>query len=141
MAEALAKGAGTILQDESDEIIAKLKNGKVSIGRSVVTGAGKLSAQYVIHTVGPRQKQHMTDKKLIVKAFRGALVAAERFSVRTLAMPQISAGIFGVPLQDVIRAMHEALMGHNSVYIEIIDIYVTNKSIRNQVKHLLIKNS
>jgi O-acetyl-ADP-ribose deacetylase (regulator of RNase III) len=51
VAAAIVKNGGTIIQEESDKIIAK--TGSVSVGSAVSTTAGKLPCKAVIHNVGP----------------------------------------------------------------------------------------
>lgn len=48
VAGAIVRKGGQIIQDESDRI------GFTPVGTAVLTGAGKLPARFVIHTVGPR---------------------------------------------------------------------------------------
>lgn len=55
-----------------------------------------MKASHVIHTVGPRWGEGDEERKL-KDAVRNTLVLASQKSFRTLAMPAISAGIFGFP--------------------------------------------
>ena len=94
VAEALAKAAGKdAFQKESNCLV--LSQGDIEVGKSVITGAGKLKAKHVIHTVGPTKSQHKKDNQLIETTFRGALNAAEKLAAKTVAMPLISTGIIG----------------------------------------------
>ena len=90
VAAALAKAAGPVLQNESDELIKS--HGPVQVGECVVTSAGRLKAKHVIHTVGPTNEQHQEDTGLLYKAITNALNTASELKAKTVAMPLISAG-------------------------------------------------
>jgi O-acetyl-ADP-ribose deacetylase (regulator of RNase III) len=55
-----------------------------------------LKARYVIHAVGPRYGEGNEDEKLR-NATLSSLRIADRKGLRTIAIPAISAGIFGFP--------------------------------------------
>ena len=67
-------------------------------GQAVLTTAGKLPADYVIHTVGPvygRTKGR--DAELLGACYENSLLLAREHSITTMAFPAISTGIFGYP--------------------------------------------
>jgi O-acetyl-ADP-ribose deacetylase (regulator of RNase III) len=67
-------------------------------GRAVVTGAGRLSAKWVIHAVGPIWRGGAAgEPELLASAYRSVLVLAAEHGVRTLALPSISTGVYGYP--------------------------------------------
>ena len=94
VAAAIVRKGGTIIQEESDKIIAK--TGIVSVGSAVSTTAGKLPCKAVIHSVGPRMGEGNEDYKLR-KAVRSSLLLASKKGFRSISMPAISSGIFGFP--------------------------------------------
>ena len=94
VAAAIVRKGGTIIQEESDNIIAK--TGIVPVGSAVITTAGKLPCKAVIHTVGPRMGEGNEDYKLR-KAVRSSLLLASERGFRSISMPAISSGIFGFP--------------------------------------------
>lgn len=65
------------------------------VGQAIATGAGELSARWVIHTVGPNRHRGQTDPELLSSCFTSSLAEASRVGARTLAFPAISAGIYG----------------------------------------------
>ncbi|KAL7848452.1 hypothetical protein AOLI_G00231700 [Acnodon oligacanthus] len=99
VALALLKAAGPSLQDWSDKYVAK--NGRVPPGNAITTEAGRLPCKYVVHAVGPRYTD--TDKFTAVKrlrqAVRESLNQAEMNKCSSIAVPAISSGIFGFPLE------------------------------------------
>jgi O-acetyl-ADP-ribose deacetylase (regulator of RNase III) len=67
------------------------------------TTAGRLPAQWVIHTVGPNHAAGQRDRTLLVSCYRRALEVADELEARSIAFPLISAGIYGWPLEDAIE--------------------------------------
>jgi len=96
VAGAIVRAGGKIIQDESDEYVRKY--GPVKTGEVAVTGAGDLSAKYVIHTVGPiwRGGQNK-EKELLARAVRNVLKKASELRLKSISIPAISSGIFGFP--------------------------------------------
>jgi O-acetyl-ADP-ribose deacetylase (regulator of RNase III) len=68
-------------------------------GSAVVTGAGRLRAQHVIHAVGPRWRdgEHGEPEQLR-GAYRTAFALAAEHGCATVASPSISTGIYGFPI-------------------------------------------
>lgn len=72
-------------------------------GQAVATTAGRLPAQWVIHTVGPVYSRSQDRSALLVSAYRESLRVADELVARTVAFPAISAGIYGWPMEDAAR--------------------------------------
>jgi len=90
VAGAIVRKGGRIIQEESNVI------GYVPVGNAVITGAGRLKARHVIHTVGPMMGEGDEDNKLR-KAINSVLVLANERKFKSISVPAISAGIFGFP--------------------------------------------
>ncbi|WP_290650682.1 O-acetyl-ADP-ribose deacetylase [Aquisalimonas sp.] len=70
-------------------------------GEAVVTTAGKLPAQRVIHTVGPVWKDGAAgEPDLLARAYRNCLERAREEGLRTIAFPSISTGVYGYPIDQ-----------------------------------------
>ena len=95
VAMALAQAGGPAVQRESDEWVRR--NGPLPAGRAAVTTAGAMPARHVIHVVGPRYRADHDNAGLLRDAVRAALDAAADHRARSVALPAISAGIFGYP--------------------------------------------
>jgi O-acetyl-ADP-ribose deacetylase len=108
VAGAIRDKGGPSIQEECNRI------GSTPVGTAVMTGAGNLLARQVIHAVGPRYGEGDDDKKL-ASAVRAALALADRRGLRSIAMPAISTGTFGFPLDRAARVMlteiHRYLQG------------------------------
>ncbi len=108
VAGAVREKGGASIQDECDRI------GGTPVGTAVMTGAGTLKAKQVIHAVGPRMGEGDEDRKLAA-AVRAALALADRNGQRTIAIPAISTGVFGYPVDRCARILltevHRYLQG------------------------------
>ena len=96
---------GAIHRRGGAEILAdcqkiRAKQGGCKVGEAVVTTAGHLPAQYVIHTVGPTwvDGQH-NEVNLLENAYRNSFQLAENLQLKTMAFPNISTGIYRFPKQ------------------------------------------
>ncbi|KAI3372978.1 hypothetical protein L3Q82_023420, partial [Scortum barcoo] len=96
---ALLKAAGPELQKISNDYIAE--NGKLRPGDAIVTGACNLPCKFVVHAVGPRFSDN--DKKTSVTrlkvAVQESLRQAEKVNCSSIALPAISSGVFGFPVE------------------------------------------
>lgn len=108
VAAAIAKAGGSEIQRESDAWVAE--HGEVRPGEAAVTTAGQLPADYVIHVVGPRYREGQDNEGLLREAVEAALDAAREHRCRSIAMPAISAGIFGYPADEASRVIGETSM-------------------------------
>ncbi|KAG9469303.1 hypothetical protein GDO78_020874 [Eleutherodactylus coqui] len=110
LALALLRAAGQTLQDDCDRIVRK--RGSLSPGESVITDAGKLSCKQVIHTVGPRWNSSSPErcKDLLQAAISSSLALAAQHGHRSIAIPAVSSGVFGFPVQICAQYIVEAII-------------------------------
>ncbi len=108
VAGAIRRHGGPSIQEECNRI------GGTPVGTAVVTGAGKLPFKHIIHAVGPRWGDGDEDRKLSA-AVRSAMALADRHGLKSIAMPAISSGNFGFPLERAARVtlteIHRYLQG------------------------------
>ena len=85
-------------------------------GSAVITGAGDLKAEFVIHAVGPRYRGRPEDAELLASAYRRSLDLCLDHSIEAVAFPSISTGIYGYPLHEAasiaLRAVADHLEAH-----------------------------
>lgn len=103
VALAIARAGGPAVDAESAAWVRE--NGPVTPGRVAVTTAGEMPAKRVIHVVGPRFRDGQDNEHLLRQAVVAALEAGRDSGCRTLAMPAISAGVFGYPRADATRVI------------------------------------
>ncbi len=98
VAGAIREKGGPSIQEECDRI------GGTPVGTAVITGGGDLSAAHVIHAVGPTMGEGEEDRKL-ASAVRASLALADRHGLKSLAMPALSTGAFGFPMDRAARIL------------------------------------
>ncbi len=98
VAGAIRRVGGPSIQREADAI------GGCPVGQAVITTGGDLPARHVIHAVGPHGGDPDADEKL-ASATRAALAVADANGLAVVALPAISTGIFGYPMDDCARIM------------------------------------
>lgn len=68
-------------------------------GSAVISSAGNLSARYVIHAVGPVwQGGQQGEADLLAAAYRRSLELAIENDCQSIALPALSTGAYGYPL-------------------------------------------
>jgi len=92
---AIHAAAGPELLAECRELRRTSLPGGLPVGDAVATGAGRLRARWVVHTVGPDAHAGETDPALLRSAFTRSLDVAAGVGARTVAVPAVSAGVYG----------------------------------------------
>ena len=95
---AIHRAGGPAILEACRAIVAQ--QGRLPAGQAVATPAGRMSAKYVIHTVGPiwsggRQREPETLASCHVESIR----IADELQLHTIAFPAISTGIYGYPVE------------------------------------------
>ena len=91
---------GAIHRAGGPSIMAECRKiGGCPTGSAVATSAGRLSATYVFHAVGPMYSGREEDARLLASAYRSCLDLAEQYQVKSIAFPSLSTGIYGYPLE------------------------------------------
>lgn len=73
-------------------------------GHAKITKGYRLKARHVIHTVGPRWRggDH-NEPQLLRDCYRSSLELAQKHGLKTVAIPNISTGIFGFPKDEAAK--------------------------------------
>ncbi|MDR1837682.1 MAG: O-acetyl-ADP-ribose deacetylase [Treponema sp.] len=112
---AIHRAAGPVLLEECMRIAQKRRpESPCPAGDAVITGAGKLKARYVIHTVGPIWRGGREgEPQLLASCYRKSLLLAEETGLESVAFPNISTGVYGYPKEKAavaaVSAVKEAL--------------------------------
>lgn len=106
LAAAITRAGGPVIEQESAAWIQQ--HGKVTHGEPAYTRGGKLPARYVIHAVGPVWGAGDEERKL-ADAVSGSLRRADALGLQSIAIPAISTGIFGYPLEAAARVHFAAI--------------------------------
>ena len=93
---AIHRVGGPAILEECREIVAC--QGRCEAGQAVITSGGNLPARFVIHTVGPVwHGGNNQEAQLLENAYCNSLKLAVENSIKTIAFPNISTGIYGFP--------------------------------------------
>jgi O-acetyl-ADP-ribose deacetylase (regulator of RNase III) len=105
VAGAIRRKGGPSIQEEC------LAIGYCEVGSAVITGAGNLKARHIIHAVGPRMGEGSEAGKL-ASAIRASLELAEANNLSSIALPAISTGVFGYPLEGCADVMLRVIVDY-----------------------------
>ena len=100
---------GAIHRAGGPEILAACRKivarqGGCKTGEAVITTAGHLPAQFVIHTVGPVWRGgNNNEAGLLADCYKNSLALALEHDCKTIAFPNISTGIYGFPKDAAAR--------------------------------------
>jgi O-acetyl-ADP-ribose deacetylase (regulator of RNase III) len=82
-------------------------------GGAVVTGAGELQAQWVIHAVAPIwQGGDQGEPELLRSAYAAALTRAAEVGAKRVALPSLGTGVYGNPLGPSAQIALEEAVKH-----------------------------
>lgn len=98
VAGALKRAGGREIEEEA------VSKGPISVGETVVTGAGKLGAKNIIHAAVMDQDLR-TDAAIIRRATVSSLKTADQLGLRSIAFPALGSGVGGFPLAECAEIM------------------------------------
>ncbi|PHP53040.1 O-acetyl-ADP-ribose deacetylase [Actinomyces ruminis] len=101
---AIHRAAGPRLLQACRELRATSLPDGLPVGEAVATPGFDLPARWVIHTVGPNRHAGQSDPALLRAAFRSSLELAQELGCRSVAVPAISAGVYGWDADAVAHA-------------------------------------
>ncbi len=104
---AISVRGGLTIQKELDDLGAA----PVATGDAVITEAGNLKAQYIIHAVGPRFQEENIEGKLRTTLLN-SLTLVEEKGIKRIAFPAMGAGFYGIPADLCARVMLETIKSH-----------------------------
>lgn len=105
VAGALKRVGGREIEEEAAQ------KGPLPVGEALVTGAGQLPAQYVIHAAVMGLDFH-TDANKIRQATRNSLLRAKELGVKSIAFPALGTGVGGFPYAEAGRIMLDEVTQH-----------------------------
>ncbi len=109
---------GAIHRAAGPELLVECRTlGGCATGQAKITRGYKLPARWVIHTVGPvwHDGKHGEDD-LLANCYRSCFALVEEHGIKTVALPSISTGAYGFPMDRAARiAVREAksFLGRN----------------------------
>lgn len=116
LAAAIVKAGGTDIQAHCDRFVED--HGRLLEGRTLVTPAGQLPCDRIIHTVGPKWNsmadrfrkdgKETNQERLLKMAIKNCL--KEAASLKSIAIPAVSSGQFGFPRDLCAKVILEAVV-------------------------------
>ncbi|XP_072025000.1 protein mono-ADP-ribosyltransferase PARP14-like [Amphiura filiformis] len=115
LAKAIVQAGGETIQQESSRKRAQLGR-KVKTGEVICTGAGRLPCQHVLHVPGPmwpKYRRHdpstvSNEENLLYDAVTNCLKEANKLKLTSIAIPAISSGVYGFPLDLCAKTIVQA---------------------------------
>jgi O-acetyl-ADP-ribose deacetylase (regulator of RNase III) len=95
---AIHAAAGPLVMEECRKI------GSCPTGQAVLTGAGLLNVQKIIHTAGPVWSGgNRGEAQLLRNCYENSFRLALKNNFKTIAFPAISTGVYGYPIREATR--------------------------------------
>lgn len=122
---AIHRAAGPKLLEECRKI--KSTNGiRCQFGEAQITKAGELSSKYVIHAVGPIYRNEKDPVAVLRSTYISLFKLAIDNECKTIAIPAISCGAYGFPIELAAKTAIEACSQYPQLEIS---FYLINKDV------------
>jgi serine/threonine-protein kinase len=108
---AIHAAAGPELQRQLDGFSARYR-GSAPVGTVVVTDPGRLPARKIFHVVSPLYGRTYSDPSPLLLCYRNIFATAEAQQITRIAVPAISTGNNGYPVQVAAPIAIEAALEH-----------------------------
>lgn len=136
---AIHRAGGLEILHECRKIVAR--QGGCKTGEAVITTAGRLSANFVIHTVGPVwQGGNHGEAALLSSCYTSCLSLAEKNNCKTISFPNISTGVYGFPKDKAAKVSINAILqypGVGNLFDEIMMVCFDEENFRQLNDELL----
>ncbi|MFC4263673.1 O-acetyl-ADP-ribose deacetylase [Ferruginibacter yonginensis] len=118
---AIHRAGGSVILEECRKIIAK--QGGCKVGEAVITTAGNLPSNFVIHTVGPVwNKGNNNEREKLSNCYMNSLQLAVAHNCNTIAFPSISTGVYRFPKDEAAK-----------IAVDAVYKFISNTSLINEV--------
>jgi O-acetyl-ADP-ribose deacetylase len=96
---------GAIHRAAGPELLNECRTlGGCETGNAKITKGYKLPATYIIHTVGPIwQDGSYQEDRLLSQCYQNIFALAEEYRIKSIALPSISTGAYGFPIERASR--------------------------------------
>jgi O-acetyl-ADP-ribose deacetylase (regulator of RNase III) len=107
---AIHRKGGPAILEECREIRRTQYPEGLPTGEAVITTAGRLPAEHVIHTVGPVYGQDRPAPDLLASCYRNSLALAAGRDLESIAFPAISTGVYSYPKNEAARVASTSIL-------------------------------
>lgn len=131
---------GAIHRAAGPELLEECRSlGGCQTGQAKITKGFKLPARYVIHTVGPVWHGGTSkEEELLASCYRNSLELAKKYSLKTIAFPSISTGVYHFPIERAAKIAYETvvtfLKNNSDVFDKVIFVLFSDKDFEIYVK-------
>jgi O-acetyl-ADP-ribose deacetylase (regulator of RNase III) len=138
---AIHRAGGKQILMECKKIV--VEQGECKPGEAVITSAGNLPFEYVIHTVGPIWKGGKNDEDLkLENCYKNSLILAIEHNCSSIAFPNISTGVYNFPkdraAQIAVKTVKEFLSKNNE-NLEVIFVCYDDENFQLTQKQIAIR--
>jgi O-acetyl-ADP-ribose deacetylase len=95
---AIHRAGGPSILEQCKQYVAE--KGRLPTGKAMLTSGGRLTAKYVIHTVGPVYRSSGEDAELLAGCHSEAIRLADERRLKSISFPAISTGAYGYPVHE-----------------------------------------
>lgn len=115
---AIHRAGGSAILEDCRKIV--VRQGGCETGQAVITTAGNLPANYVIHTVGPIWYGGTNnEREKLADCYKNSLQLALENNCKSVAFPGISTGVYRFPKDEAahiaVKTVSEFLSEHNEI--------------------------
>ena len=111
----ILENAGPGLKDASTQWIRA--NGQIRPGKVAVTQGFKLNYKYIIHAVGPKERDSKANREILIGTLFQSFLENNNHGCQSTVVPGLSTGIFQFP-KDVSALLHiEAFLMYAGNYV------------------------
>ncbi|XP_045188560.2 uncharacterized protein LOC123546396 [Mercenaria mercenaria] len=136
IADAIAKAAGSEMQLQCEEYIRRfVRVPTTNVMHTCAGGKISLNVKYVMHAVGPIYSSTRPARCALelTQTFLNCLkYGNDILKIQSVAMPVISSGIFGCPLEVCVRSFFNAVLlfacEHMSDFVHLKEVHLVNNS-------------
>jgi O-acetyl-ADP-ribose deacetylase (regulator of RNase III) len=135
---AIHRVGGPQILRECEEIRRTTYPNGLPTGEVVITSAGNLPSQYVIHTVGPIYGRSPEQATLLAACYKNSLDLAHKHSLLSIAFPSISTGAFGYPKHEAASISSTAIrdwLGKNDTLRDVRLVFFQENDARMFLRH------
>jgi glutamate racemase len=110
IALAISLAGGPAIDAESADWIGTY--GPLVPGVAALTSAGAMPSSYVVHVAGPIYAEGQENEELLTAAVLAVLDTVTEIEATSVALPAISAGIYGYPADDATQVITKGVVGY-----------------------------